>query len=311
MPTISVVVETDQGHEEASIGLPDMLSRLRSQTHPSTDMEVIVVAHPNVREVGRVVASTYPAARIVTSNRSDYYGMKNAGASEATGRIIAFLDSDCLPKPDWTSRVIHSLDGGAEAVAGPAEYPPTVPFRRLAQYCDFGHVFANPQGGATGLLASNFALHRDVWERSGGFDTRVRRSGGCSLLYRRLSASGHRISFDQGQAVTHNPKGPRVAFEQRLRYGYDAIQTARLDETGKSSGLCLDRRRGLLAPFRIYLQRTLHDLRVLSGRPRAYDIRPWELPGFAAGVIAMRTLEVAGAMATIVRQDAIERRFGW
>jgi glycosyltransferase involved in cell wall biosynthesis len=43
---------------------------------------------------------------------------RNIGAAQAGGRLLAFLDADAIPSPDWLGRAEQALGPGAEVAAG-------------------------------------------------------------------------------------------------------------------------------------------------------------------------------------------------
>src|SRR5580700_1799447 len=80
----------------------------------------VIVADSGTDETAEVIARRYPAARVLKSDtRLDPALARNRGAREARGSILAFIDSDCVPEPDWLTRLCATLEGGAyDAVGG-------------------------------------------------------------------------------------------------------------------------------------------------------------------------------------------------
>src|SRR5262245_27734610 len=106
---VSLVLETENEREAHNIKLPHVLRALASQTYPAVLTEVIVVDSGVVPELARLVAEHLPTTRIVKGIGLSEYQMKNLGAREATGAIVAYCDGDCAPRPEWIAEVVTSL----------------------------------------------------------------------------------------------------------------------------------------------------------------------------------------------------------
>lgn len=94
-------------------------------------------------------------------------------------------------------------------MAEPGHYQSSLRARKLLEYCDFGYVFADAEGKPTGLLANNVAVTRELWQRH-GWDARVRRTGGCRLLYQALREEGRPMAFDLEQTSRTSRQEPAI-----------------------------------------------------------------------------------------------------
>src|SRR5439155_1036491 len=95
------------------------------------------------------------------------------GAQAATGGIVAYTDSDCVPDPDWLAFLVYKfVRSGFVAVGGP-NFPPPEPYLVPAA------VAASP-GGPTHVLLNdevaehvpgcNMAFTKKALEEIGGFE---------------------------------------------------------------------------------------------------------------------------------------------
>jgi GT2 family glycosyltransferase len=112
-PPVSVIINTDG---RAAI-LGNTIESLRYLRYPS--LELVVVPGPTAdgtRELldkhwrGEIKVGYCPARNIAQS--------RNVGIGIASGEIVAFLDDDEVPEPEWLEDLVPLLDDPAVAVAG-------------------------------------------------------------------------------------------------------------------------------------------------------------------------------------------------
>src|SRR5215472_6124163 len=95
-PFVSVIVP----HYNDLTGLRLCHQRLLAQTWPADRFE-IVVADNNSRCGINAIEAAAPGALAVLEPRQGAGPARNAGVAASRGGVIAFLDSDCVPEPDW------------------------------------------------------------------------------------------------------------------------------------------------------------------------------------------------------------------
>jgi glycosyltransferase involved in cell wall biosynthesis len=115
---VTVVVETENERDSQVIRLKDALQALARQTYPRDLTEIVIVDSGAIPGLARLVAEHLPHARIVNGSGLPEYEMKNLGACEATGAIVAFSDGDCAPQPEWVEEVARSFQEASSGVVG-------------------------------------------------------------------------------------------------------------------------------------------------------------------------------------------------
>lgn len=103
---------------------PDTLFKLLDSLHAQTykDIEVLVIIDVN-RELYRQVDEHIKAYKdgsfkaVFNPENKGLSCSRNTGVGLASGEIIAFIDDDAVPEPDWVSRIVDTFKECPEAVA--------------------------------------------------------------------------------------------------------------------------------------------------------------------------------------------------
>lgn len=260
-PAISVVVLT----RDRSAEFRGLLSALARQRR--ADFEVIVVgALDSVEEHGAAPAM----ARRITYARCEARNIsksRNIGLSLARGAIVAFIDDDAAPEPDWLDELAKGFS--AEDVGGVGGFVRGrngVDFQWRGTLVDRygGHLpftfedYRDYRAGDAGrdrflsTVGVNGAFRRGALEAVGGFDENFHYFLDESDLCMRLQAAGWRIVLAPDAEVHHayaasnqrqRNRAPRDLFEiaaSRLyfsrRYGDPAEIEEKIGQFVKDQG---------------------------------------------------------------------------
>ena len=303
-PAVSVVVETVTAREDHAPGgladrLAPTLAALAAQEGTRDPLDVIVVLDPEVgRGDAEAVARRFPAARTVHASRAHYFAAKNAGVREATGQLVALIDGDCVPAPDWLLRLEERLTPDVGVVAGRTRYAGRSLLARTFSVPAFGTV-GEGDDGASGLLVNNLLARRDLLAAH-PFDERLPRNGGCYLLFHRLRADGVRIAYAPAANVAHGLDVAGLGFVRKhLERGRDGVVAYRCDDAGVLRGTRWFRRLGALALIGATVLRIGQDVSRLVRRRADLGVQPAAMPWFMGVVTVTRTLELLGALAAL------------
>lgn len=312
-PFISVVIETVTAREERGSGsladrLAPTLSAVAAQTYPRDRVETIVVLDAAVSEsAGAEIRSRYPTVIIGRAALSNYFAAKNRGADMARAPIVALLDGDCVPAPDWLACLVSACGPGRAVVAGRTRYSGNSWFARTFSVSDFGNVVAAPTGEASGFNLNNVLFRRDVLT-SHPLEARVRRNGGCFLLYHELRALGLGIVYEPRAVVTHGLDIAGLGFVRKhFDRGFDGVGVYRLDEHGVLRGTRLFRRFGALALVPLFARRAMLDWVRLARDRRQMGIAAVAVPYFACVMFGTRFIELVGGLVAVVDRDRYAR----
>jgi glycosyltransferase involved in cell wall biosynthesis len=169
MATISVVIPV---RNDAPM-LRVCLAALAAQTRPAD--EIIVVDNESTDDTAEV--ATAAKARLITETVTGIFPAAAAGYDAANGDIIARLDADSVPPPDWLERIEAALANtdGLTAITGPGDFYGSTRFIHwLGRTVYIGGYFAaiGALFGHTPLFGSNFAMPARLWKRVRGFVNR-------------------------------------------------------------------------------------------------------------------------------------------
>ncbi len=214
LPRVSVVCCSYNG--EATIR--DTLTGLAKLDHP--DYEVIVIDDGST-DATAAIARSY-GARVVSTPNQGLSAARNLGLEEATGKIVAYIDDDAYPEPDWLTYLVTRFAEGYCGVGGPNLLPP--------EDGAVAECVANAPGGPCHVLLSdreaehipgcNMAFEKRWLERVGGFDPLFRAAGDDVDLCWRLQEAGGSLGFHPAAVVWHHRRSSLSRYwRQQVGYG--------------------------------------------------------------------------------------------
>lgn len=244
-PPLSVVIPTF--NRRAS--LERTLTSIADEA-AALDAEVIVVTDGCTDGTDEMLERYRPPHRFlhVRQHNQGPSAARNRGVDHSSAPIILFIDDDTEPCDGLLEGHLRQHGSATDrAVIGPMVSPPEGESRPwLAwesemlrrQYSAYETGAVTP--GAGGFYTANASLHRDLFDRSGGFDVRYRR-GEDVELGRRLRALDAEFVFTADSAVVHRADRTFPAWAQVAR-SYGAIGALEELTPGGPPGWSLRRR---------------------------------------------------------------------
>ncbi|GGD86044.1 glycosyltransferase [Microbacterium murale] len=149
--------------------LEECLQALGEQTRRAD--EIIVVDNGSTDDTA-AVAQRY-GARVVLEPVPGIPQAASAGYDSVSGDIIARLDADSRPGPDWIERIVQRFQNhpGLDFLTGdPRFYGSTPLVRWMGEHLYIGGMYAvlTPFLGHAPLFGSNMAMRTDVWRMLSG-----------------------------------------------------------------------------------------------------------------------------------------------
>src|SRR5262249_13382430 len=235
---ISIVIATYNRAQR----LEGTLAALASQEIPdSLKWEIVVVDNNSRDSTADAVAAfcrtaTVPV-RYVFEPRQGLSHARNRGVREARGSILAFIDDDVVPAPDWVAQVSAAIDRwNADGVGGrilprwesppPAWLAASPRLLRLLAIMDYdgSGLLSLPLQRQPQVWGANMAFRRELFDRVGEFDPRLGvvgdklfKCGESDLVHRALEL-GLKIAYDAALTVFHRIGADRMrkAYFRRL-----------------------------------------------------------------------------------------------
>jgi GT2 family glycosyltransferase len=215
----------------------DGLTRLHSD---SADFEVIVVDDGGSIPLHDLVDPFRDTLRLrlVRQHNAGPAAARNAGAHHGVGRLLAFIDDDCIADPAWLNQLILShrrdpdaLIGGCTVNALSANLFAQASQDLVAYLYDY---YTEQTGAPAFFTSNNMLLERAAFLELGGFDTTFRLAAGEDReLCDRWSALGRPLRYAQHAVIRHyHDLTLRRFTRQHFNYGrgafrYHALRRAR------------------------------------------------------------------------------------
>lgn len=152
--------------------LPKLLQSLQKQTF-SLPYEVIVVDN-NSTDKTASIAKEFGATVIFEKTRGYAYAC-NAGFEASTGEIIARADADYIQPRDWLQKIWNAFEKDKKLVAlgGPLYPLESTLLENIVYYPGIVIWMSILKILGRGFLFPNMALRREMFPKTGGFDTHL------------------------------------------------------------------------------------------------------------------------------------------
>src|SRR5439155_12924052 len=185
------------------------------------DFEVIVVDDGSTDDLARIV-EPYDVSYIRTANHG-LSSARNTGLAAATGDIVAYLDDDAWPDPQWLRYLAATFLSSSHAGVGGPNLPPPGdgPIAQCVARSPGGpiHVLTGDRE-AEHIPGCNMAFRRACLEAIGGFDAQFRVAGDDVDLCWRLQQQGWTLGFNPAAMVWHHRRNSVAAYwKQQVGYG--------------------------------------------------------------------------------------------
>ena len=220
---VSVVI-VSRGRPEALKRCLTGISQLQYQ-----DFEVVVVAAP----AGIAAARSCPFAddlKLVPFDKPNISAARNIGITHAAGDMIAFIDDDAVPEPQWLRYLIApAVQRDVAAMGGFVRGRNGISFqwkaRSLDRYgmahpleleTDLATVLHPPPGRAIKTEGTNMAFRRSLLVEQGGFDPAFHYYLDETDLNMRLARAGHATALVPLAEVHHGFAANRMRASNRV-----------------------------------------------------------------------------------------------
>ncbi|WP_298858822.1 glycosyltransferase family 2 protein [uncultured Sulfitobacter sp.] len=208
--TVSVIV-VSRGRPDALLRCLTAVAQLQYRA-----FEVVVVACP----AGIAVTETLdilPDIKCIAFDEANISAARNLGLIHAAGEIVAFIDDDSVPEPQWLRHLVApAMRSDVVAMGGFVRGRNGISFQYKARTLDAhggaheveidplqATVLVPPKGRAIKTEGTNMAFRRDVLMDIGGFDPALRFYLDETDLNMRLARAGHATALVPLAQVHH------------------------------------------------------------------------------------------------------------
>lgn len=223
-PTVSIVVNT---FNRADV-LANTLRGLQALRYPS--YEIVVVNGPSTDETASVLDCWKGSIKIADCPSRNLSESRNVGIANSAGDLIAFIDDDAVPHPDWLSRILpHYADQKVAGVGGFTMDNTGVAYQVCKTICDrFGNAFNVPEffderrlnfpntPYYPSLLGTNSSFRASALHEIGGFDNTFAYLLDETDVCLRLVDRGYKIIYEPDAVVFHQFAASHIRNERRI-----------------------------------------------------------------------------------------------
>lgn len=201
------------------------LEALENQTNG--DFEVIVVDDGSVDASPELIRQFSQHSRLplklIRQQNAGPATARNEGAQQAQGEKLLFLDSDCLPAPNWVEEMARPLGAGiAGCYSGNRVRNPESMAARYVEY-EMARRHEGMRGKDIDAISTYSASFlKSVFLKCGGFNTQYREASGEDFdLTFNIARAGYRLRFiDSTYVYQYHPSSWREYFRKQFKRGY-------------------------------------------------------------------------------------------
>jgi cellulose synthase/poly-beta-1,6-N-acetylglucosamine synthase-like glycosyltransferase len=224
---VSVIVPIYNGEED----LPDLLTCLRSQTYPASQVEYILVNNNSSDRTGELLATAVEdfakqgllLKPLNETKVQGSYAARNAGIRAAKYDIFAFTDADCRPCPQWLELLVKPFaKTEIGLVAGEIQALPSTNW--LEKYSDRKDTLSQKHTLAHSFCpygqTANLAIRKQAFEQVGLFRPYLTTGGDADICWRILRETDWQLEFVEAAFIRHRHRATLQELRsQWRRYG--------------------------------------------------------------------------------------------
>ncbi len=199
LPFVSVIIPSYNSSKTLSYAVKGALN----QNYPSDKFEIIVVDDGSTDNTGRLVE--HFNVKYIYKENGGPAEARNLGAEKGGGDIVAFLDSDCIPRKNWLMKMVNGYtDNLIVCVGSRYGIANKESFLACCIYFEFLIRYRRMPRHPKFLGSHGYSFKKDIFYELGGYNTEYKMASheDNDLAYR-ISRSGYLSFFDKSNIVEH------------------------------------------------------------------------------------------------------------
>lgn len=215
-------------------------------------IEIIVVNDGGHRQISQI-CSSYQVKEVPVVPNAGSYSARNCGVEESQGQLLGFIDCGVTVVPGWKHRALKAAELG-EYVGGGVTFPLPGLSNPLHAYHFGCELAAEHTFSVSGyVMTANLVTTRELFDRMGGFDSRLRSGGDYEFGVRVGAVQNYKMSIDLKRIVVHEYRTLAQLIKKQFR---TTMGTRRLSELfpesfGSKRPSVKNFLKGLLPPVRV------------------------------------------------------------
>jgi GT2 family glycosyltransferase len=205
-----IVINKDDPGLELTL---DALSALALVTAGEAEIVVVDASEGRFDELRARLPSVRWEQFAPLPGRSSIPQQRNLGLAQTDAETVVFIDSSCVPRPDWLERLCAPIWSGEETIVAGSHRSSRGGMLRDQATDRQLHLRYLPEAPTI-----NLALKRSVLDELGGFDDSFHYGSDVDLTWRAIDA-GHRIRYVPDAVVSHDWGGARAEAWRSFAYG--------------------------------------------------------------------------------------------
>lgn len=220
IPDVSVVIPALNASSTLAVCLESV--RLAAE-HARLTIEILLMDNGSTDQTQAIARSYGATVREIKGIRVG--ALRNAGAEQAAGKILAFVDSDCIVPPTWLATAVAELaDDKIGAVGGDCQVPPDSTWVERAWTSP---ISRNTRWYVNRLASATLIIRKALFDQLSGFDSTLI-AGEDDDLSNRIARAGYKLLGHRDCSVIHlgYPKTLRAVARRQAWHGRSQIDTA-------------------------------------------------------------------------------------
>ena len=186
----------------------DVLNALRQQESvDSQRIEIIVVGRDRYRLVRQAAAVDHRIRFLESERDLNPAEARNRGIKAASGKVIFFIDADCIAEPGWMETLLQRYKEGNPVVGGPIWFDRDAYWTLCDNVAHFHDLLPDIGRGPNRhfmLATANMLVEKAILEKVGMFDESFPRGQDFEISLK-IRQAGYDLYFEPEARIIHKP----------------------------------------------------------------------------------------------------------